>query len=34
MWSAFAKYGMGAQASCPSAQLQGIKANFDLPDGI
>jgi extracellular elastinolytic metalloproteinase len=34
MWSAFATYGMGAKASCPDAQLRGIKANFDLPPGI
>jgi extracellular elastinolytic metalloproteinase len=34
MWSACAKYGMGAHAWCPNAQLQGIKANSDLPDGI
>lgn len=34
MWSAFAKYGMGATAGCPNASFSGIKANFDLPNGI
>jgi extracellular elastinolytic metalloproteinase len=34
LWSAFAKFGMGVNASCPSANLGGIKANFDLPQGL
>jgi extracellular elastinolytic metalloproteinase len=34
IWETFAKFGMGATASCSGASLQGIKADFNIPEGI